>query len=685
MKVRSRWVDLPRLKSRFTVLILTVLLIFTVLLLRLWFLQIISSDRYQLLSEKNRIRYLPVAAERGPIYDRYGELLVDNRPGFTIAALRQEVDDSEEMVKRLSGYLGIDEETLAENWRKGRSLPRYRPVPLAMDVDRDAVERVQENAINLPGVLTLVTPVRSYPYGELGAHLLGYLGEITEEELTSPQFSDYRGTDFVGKSGLEKYLEKYLRGQEGERLLEVDVKGKGLRTIKNLESRPGLKVFLTLDKQMQQAAETAFGDQAGAAVAIDVKTGAILALTSKPSFDPAFFARGITGDEWLALLQNDRHPLTNKALKGQYPPGSTFKLVSALAALRSGLVSPDFSVDCKGKIEVGNREFRCWKKRGHGETDLKKAVRESCDVWFYEAGLKIGIDRIAEMSRELGLDSVGGYRPDNERGGLIPDSAWKKRRFNDRWYEGETVIAAIGQGFVLTTPMQLAIMTAAVANGGKVMRPYVVDRIEDFDGEVVMHQADEQISVAQLGEEELNILREGLEAVVNEPHGTGWASRLPDITVAGKTGTAQVIRLKADDEEEDEEEEIKYKHRDHGLFVSYAPAENPEVAVAVIVEHGEHGSTAAAPISREILGTYFGIDMVELKNREWKWKVAAARKRAEKEKLAQLEKEQAAELERMAEEEEKRKLEAKLKAVRDRAERIRDERRKAAQQQGAAE
>lgn len=685
MKVRSRWVDLPRLKSRFTVLILTVLLIFTVLLLRLWFLQIISSDRYQLLSEKNRIRYLPVAAERGPIYDRYGELLVDNRPGFTIAALRQEVDDSEEMVKRLSGYLGIDEETLAENWRKGRSLPRYRPVPLAMDVDRDAVERVQENAINLPGVLTLVTPVRSYPYGELGAHLLGYLGEITEEELTSPQFSDYRGTDFVGKSGLEKYLEKYLRGQEGERLLEVDVKGKGLRTIKNLESRPGLKVFLTLDKQMQQAAETAFGDQAGAAVAIDVKTGAILALTSKPSFDPAFFARGITGDEWLALLQNDRHPLTNKALKGQYPPGSTFKLVSALAALRSGLVSPDFSVDCKGKIEVGNREFRCWKKRGHGETDLKKAVRESCDVWFYEAGLKIGIDRIAEMSRELGLDSVGGYRPDSERGGLIPDSAWKKRRFNDRWYEGETVIAAIGQGFVLTTPMQLAIMTAAVANGGKVMRPYVVDRIEDFDGEVVMHQADEQISVAQLGEEELNILREGLEAVVNEPHGTGWASRLPDITVAGKTGTAQVIRMKADDEEEEEEEEIKYKHRDHGLFVSYAPAENPEVAVAVIVEHGEHGSTAAAPISREILGTYFGIDMVELKNREWKWKVAAARKRAEKEKLAQLEKEQAAELERMAEEEEKRKLEAKLKAVRDRAERIRDERRKAAQQQGAAE
>ena len=290
MKVRSSWVDLPRLKSRFTVIILVVLLIFTVLLLRLWFLQIISTERYQLLSEKNRIRYLPVAAERGPIYDRYGELLVDNRPGFTIAALRQEVDDSAEMVKRLAEYLQIDEAILAANWEKGRSLPRYRPVPLAVDVDRNAVERVQENAINLPGVLTMVTPVRSYPYGEFGAHLFGYLGEITESELRSPKFSDYRGSDFIGKSGLEKYLESYLRGQEGERLLEVDVKGKGLRTLKTLEPRPGLKVFLTLDKQIQSAAEAAFGDQAGAAVAIDVKTGAILALTSKPSFDPAFFA-----------------------------------------------------------------------------------------------------------------------------------------------------------------------------------------------------------------------------------------------------------------------------------------------------------------------------------------------------------------------------------------------------------
>ncbi len=635
MTVRSRWVDLPRLKSRFTILLLMVILIFTVLLLRLWYLQIISAERYQLLSEKNRIRYLPVAAERGPIYDRNGELLVDNRPGFTIAALRQEVGDSTAMVKQLSDYLRMDEATLSENWVKGKSLPRYRPVPLAINVERDAVERVQENAINLPGVLTLVTPVRSYPYGELGAHLLGYLGEITENELQSGDFNDYRGGDFVGKSGLEQYLEKYLHGEEGSRLLEVDVKGEGLRTLKSLESKPGLKVFLTLDRKLQEAAEEAFGVQAGAAVAIDVKTGAILAMTSKPSFDPAFFARGISSDEWLALLKNDRHPLTNKALKGQYPPGSTFKMVTALAALRSGLITPEFEADCQGKIELGNREFRCWKKRGHGKTDLKKAIRESCDVWFYEVALKIGIDKIAEMARELGLDSVGGYRPDNERSGMIPDTEWKKKRFNDRWYDGETVIAAIGQGFVLTTPMQLAVMTAAIANGGTVMRPYMVDRVETFAGEVVQQQPSEQLGKAQLTEAELVPVRGGMEAVVNEPHGTGWACRLPGITVAGKTGTAQVIRMKSDEEMEGlDEEEIKYKHRDHALFVAYAPAENPEIAVAVVVEHGSHGGSVAAPIAREILGTYFGIDMVELKNREWEWAVAA-RKRAAQEALAQ--------------------------------------------------
>lgn len=606
MKVRTRWVDTPRLKNRFVVVTMTAMAIFGVLLLRLWYLQIISVDQYQQLSEKNRIRYLPVAAERGPVYDASGELLVDNRPGFTIAALRQEVDDVDLMLTRLAEYLEADKAALEERWKAGQKLPRYRPVALAVDVGWDGVERVQENAVDLPGVLTLVKPIRAYPYQDLGSHLFGYLGEITEDELRSGSYDDYRGGDFIGQNGLERHLESFLRGREGERLLEVDVKGKELRTLKTQDPVPGSKTFLTLRKKMQQAAESAIGDQAGAAIALDVRTGEVLVLVSKPSFDPALFARGIAPEEWVGLLEDERHPLQNKALRGQYPPGSTFKLVTALAALKSGQVRPDYTVDCSGRIELGPREFRCWKKKGHGETNLKKAIRESCDVWFYDVSLKVGINLIAETARELGLGAASGYLPAKERSGLIPDEAWKKRRFNERWYNGETIIAAIGQGFVLATPMQLAVMTAAIANGGQVMRPYVVSRIEDYEGNVLLENFPEVVHVADLRQEHLEALKRGLEAVVNEPGGTGGASRLKDIKVAGKTGTSQVIRMKDDEEEENrKDEDIEYRFRDHALFVSYAPAEKPEIAIAVVIEHGSHGSTAAAPVSRAILQAYF--------------------------------------------------------------------------------
>jgi len=609
MNLRTRWVDLPRLKNRFAVLTLAVLVVFAVLLLRLWFLQVISSDRYRELSEKNRMRYLPVAAPRGPVYDRNGLLLIDNRPGFTLAALRQEVEDSSSLLDHLAGFLDGDRTLLADYWQKGKKLPRYRPVPLAIDVNRDIVERVQENAPALPGVVTLVKPVRAYPYGDLGSHLFGYLGEITERELRSGDYNDYRGGEFVGKSGLERYLESSLRGVEGERLLEVDVKGRELRILKTLEAQPGKKVFLTLNAALQQAAEQAIGDQSGAAVALDVRTGEVLCLANRPSYDPSLFARGIRDDEWLALLENPRHPLQNKALKGQYPPGSIFKLVTALAALRSGLVGPGHTVHCNGKFALGNREFRCWKKEGHGEVDLKKAVRESCDVWFYDVSLKIGIDRIAEAARDLGLGSVTGYLADDEKSGLIPDQAWKKKRFKERWYDGETVIAAIGQGYDLVTPIQLAVMMAAVANGGKVMRPYVVNRVEDFAGNVLLQQEPVIVRESAFSEANLRLLRNGLEAVVNDPGGTGWLSRVPGVRVAGKTGTAQVVRQSEEDLKL-KDDEIAYLHRDHALFVAYAPAEAPEIAVGVVVEHGSHGSTAAAPVARAILAAYFHKDIM---------------------------------------------------------------------------
>jgi penicillin-binding protein 2 len=604
MALNTGWSAPTDLKKRFAAVTLFALGIFLLLLLRLWYLQVISAERYRTLSEKNRTRYVSIAAPRGLIYDRTGQVLVDNRPAFDISVLRQEVENPDELLTRLAGLLNSDLETLRKRWAAGNRFPRYRPVPLADDVDRETLERVMEHSFELPGVLAEIRPLRSYPFGESAAHLLGYLGEITEEELSSEAFRTYRAGDFVGKSGLEKALESRLAGTAGERRVEVDVQGKKLRILKTLEPMPGRRLFLTIRQDLQQAAEQAFGDQAGAAVALDVRTGEVLALASKPSYNPALFARGITGQEWIELLQNPRHPLQNRALKGQYPPGSVFKIVTALAALHSGVSTTKTIVHCTGQQVVGNRTFRCWKAGGHGAVDLRKAIKESCDVWFYQAAQKIGIDRLAAMARSLGLGEPLGFLLEGERGGLIPDRQWKKERFHQKWYDGETVIASIGQGYILTTPLQLATMTAAVANGGTVLRPQVIKRIEDTDGKVLLEFRTEIIRKVPLNPAHLKAVREGMVKVVNEPGGTAWMSRLKEIPYAGKTGTAQVVkqrtRLKKGDE-------LPYQFRDHALFVAFAPADNPELAVAVVVEHGSHGSSAAAPIAKAMIARYFGV------------------------------------------------------------------------------
>ncbi len=607
MSLKSGWPDIPALKNRFLLLSLAAIVVFLLLVLRLWYLQIISGDRYLALSEKNRIRYVPIAAPRGPIYDRHGQLLVDNRPAFGVSVLRQEVEDKDQLLERLSNYLGQDSEDLEKRWQVGRRFPRYRPVPLADDISRDVLEVVQENSVDLPGVLTEVRPMRSYPFGEMAAHLFGYLGEITERELQQAEARGYRPGEYVGKSGLERKLEDWIRGEAGERLVEVDVKGKELRVLKTREPVPGRKVFLTLDRDLQLAAEKAFGDHAGSVVVIDVHSGEMLAMVSRPSFNPAVFARGITGKEWVALLQNTRHPLQNKAIKGQYPPGSTFKIVTALAALKSGAATANTTVNCTGSFPLGNRAFRCWKKYGHGKTDLKKALKESCDVWFYQVSLELGIDNLSKMAKELGMGEPLGVALEWEKGGLIPTRQWKKKRFKTGWYNGETVIASIGQGYVLATPLQLAVMTAAVANGGKVMRPQVVRRIEDLGGKLLEEAVPETLNTVSFPKAQLQAVRRGLEAVVNEPGGTAWAHRLEGLRSAGKTGTAQVVKLKKDKDKLDKEE-IAYRLRDHALYVGYAPIDNPQIALSVVVEHGGSGSRAAAPIAQAIFAHYFDIE-----------------------------------------------------------------------------
>jgi penicillin-binding protein 2 len=596
--------ETPGLRRRFILFSLIAVGTFCILALRLWYLQVLGVEYYRELSERNRIRYVAIDAPRGGIYDRNGVLLVDNRPAFTVSVLRQEIGDREQLFDRLSAYLDVDREQLETRWREGQGLPRYRPQPLLEDVGREAMERVQENSVDLPGVLVEVKPFRNYPFGTLASHLFGYLGEVTEDQLSRDAFADYRSGEMVGKTSLERMFEDRLRGIAGQKRIEVNVKGRELRQLTTRDPLPGQSLYLTIDAGLQQAAEEALGKQAGAVVAIDVRNGEILAMASGPSFDPALFARGISSDEWRELTDNPRHPLTNKALRGQYPPGSTFKMVVALAALDSGEVTPETRFQCNGSITLGSREFRCWKERGHGSVDLRKAIKESCDVWFYRVGLQVGIDRIAAAARRLGLGQPTGFPFGGERAGLIPDRAWKKKRFRTSWYDGETAISSIGQGFVLTTPIQLATMAAALANGGTVWQPQIVQKVIDLNGSTDWWLKPEKRTETAWPRAVLRPVQQAMEAVVNEIGGTAWRSQLKGVRYAGKTGTSQVVRRK-DDDEEQAGKETPYRYRDHALFVSYAPAEQPELAVAVVIEHGEHGSSAAAPVAKAVYERYF--------------------------------------------------------------------------------
>ncbi|MCD6187038.1 MAG: penicillin-binding protein 2 [Desulfuromusa sp.] len=604
MGLDLEWKKSAVVQRRFLIYSTVVAAVFLLLLFRLWYLQVISYENLHERSVRNRTRVLSLDAPRGPVYDRNGVLLVDNRPSFQISVMRQEVENPAQLFEQLSPLLGIDISELELRWQEGKKFPIYRPVPLAQDVSRETMEKVQEHSVTLPGVLTEVRPVRDYLEHGSAAHLIGYLGEITQAELQSGDFNQYRAGDFIGKTALERTFEPYLRGEKGRRLVEVDVQGKLLRQLEMEPSRPGNKIYLTLDRELQRAADEAFGSQAGAAVALDVNTGEVLVMVSRPTFDPSLFASGITGDEWRVLAENDSHPLQNKVIAGQYPPGSTFKMVVALAALRDG-ASVKRSVDCKGDFVIGGSRYRCWKKKGHGPTDLKKALRESCDVWFYQVGLELGIDKLSAAAKEFGLGSPVGYPLPGERSGLMPSQEWKRQRYNKPWYAGETVIASIGQGFVLATPMQLAVMMATVANNGKVLKPQVVRKIEDWQGHLLIQPETEIVRQINYSPADWKAVRDGLIAVVNEPHGTGRAAHIDNILVAGKTGTSQVVRRRSDEEEElDKDGKTPYRFRPHALFVAYAPAEKPEIAIAVVVEHGQSGGRVAGPIAKRIIQRY---------------------------------------------------------------------------------
>lgn len=589
-------------RIRFQVAVYLVVTVFVVLLLRLWFLQLIRGETYRNLSENNRIRLEDIASTRGIIYDRHGRILVDNRPAFKLAVVPEDIRDFQKTLYQLSSTLEVDQAQFMEKVRHAPKGAPFRPILLSRDMTRDQVAAVETQRFHLPGVMVQIEPRRSYERPSFAAHLIGYLGEIEEAQLKDRRYQGYKMGDYLGKYGVELEWEDLLKGQRGGRQVEADAAGRQLRILGEVPPQPGHNLVLALDTKLQLRAELALEGKAGAIIALDPTKGDILAMASSPAFDQNQFVRGFSPNEWQAIVDNPQHPLENKAIQGQYPLGSTFKPVVAAAALEEGVIDSETLLSCYGEYRLGNRVYRCWKKRGHGQLALHQALVQSCDIYFYQLGQRLGVDRMAKYARLFGLGSKTLVRLNNEARGLVPTSQWKLRRFGVRWQKGEDLVIAIGQGFLLATPIQAAMFYGAIANGHEFVRPRVVLRVEDANGGLINEVDSEIVRRLTLKPTTISFLQAALEGVVQEPSGTGRAAQIPGIRVAGKTGTAQVVRMP---EDEKSESQVSYEFQDHAWFVAYAPAEAPEIVVAVLVEHGGHGGSAAAPLARQVMEEYF--------------------------------------------------------------------------------
>jgi len=576
------------------------------ILLRLWFLQIHKGEEFKSRAENNRVRIREVAPPRGDILDRNGKELVTNRPSFNVVLVREDSNDIDGLLKRLSVVLKEDVSVLWERIRDAESKQKHIPVRLKENLSWDTLAYLETHNKDFPGIRIEVFPSRFYHYGDMAAHIIGYLGEISKSELEETNTDFYRGGDLVGKMGLEKLREKELRGEKGNNSSEVNARGFEQQLLTHVEPIPGNEVRLTLDIDLQQVAEESMDvdEKSGAVVAMEVKTGRILALASTPRLHLADFEGGISTKNWNALLDNPKHPLINKALQAMYPPGSTYKMVTALAGLAKGVITKDTTFFCPGHIDFGNRQYNCWKHGGHGTVDLKRAISESCDVYFYQVGMRVGVDALAEYANKLGLGLKTEVELENEKSGLIPTKEWKKKKYGVKWQDGETLSLAIGQGFNLVTPLQLCQMTAIVANGGKRYVPQLIESVTDADGNVLNSFTPKLAGELQENEKKyLALIREGMVEVIQGARGTARVARVEGINMGGKTGSAQVVRL--EQYKHLQEEDIPYKYRDHALFICFAPAEDPEIAVTVIVEHGLHGGSSAAPVAKAVMQKYF--------------------------------------------------------------------------------
>jgi penicillin-binding protein 2 len=583
-----------RVRRTFARTALIVLCLFGILFLRLWFLQLLQGEEMQQRSEHNRIRLQDLPPWRGMILDRSGQVLVANRPSYELVVVLEDVGNIPLVAGRLAQLLRLDPQQLTAQLQNGKKAGLHQ-VRIRTDLTWDEMVKVETFQPELPGALIQIQPKREYRLRGLACHTLGYLGEINDAQIKNPRFADYKIGDYLGKCGVELAWEKYLRGRRGSRRIEVDAYGRELGQLASVFPTPGANVYLTLDGRLQKEAEACLEGQAGAIVVLDPKNGNILALASSPTFSQEAFERGLTVQEWQKINHDPNHPLENRAAKGQYPPGSTFKIVMAVAGLEEKVITPDTVINCTGALPLGNHVFHCWRRKGHGPMKLHQAMVHSCDIYFYEVGRRLGIERIAKWSKRFGLGSPTGGDLDKEMAGLVATSAWKEARFHRPWREGDTLSVAIGQGYNLTTPLQMARVVAAIANGGKVYKTHLVEKVESPSGEILYQAKPEVQARLEASPATLELVRQSLVGVVND--GTAKAARLPNIQVAGKTGTAQVVALDPDDPKKKRARRLE----DHAWFVAYAPAGDPRLAVAILVEHGGHGGEDAAPLARRII------------------------------------------------------------------------------------
>lgn len=601
--------DIPRsIYRKITTITACIIIAFLLLILRLFFLQIVKGEEYRVLSQNNRIRLARLKASRGVIYDRNRNILTTTRPSYTAVIVIEDAGNLETELALLSRILNIPAEKFADRIQSTLKRKPFKEIILKRDLTFAEVATIEEFKMDLPGVSVEADSVRSYPHDTLASHLLGYMGEISEKQLQEKRYEKTRSGDQIGQCGLERGFNSYLMGQDGGKHIEVDAHGREVQILGFLDPVPGDNLILTIDLRLQKFIEELLGERSGAIVAINPQNGEILALVSHPSFNPNSFASGIGQEEWTSLTKNPLQPLRNRTIQSHYPPGSVFKLFVAMAGLEMRDLRESSSVNCTGHLNIGRWEFGCWKKEGHGHLSLHQAIVNSCNVFFYHAANKIGPEGIAQYAQLFGLGQPTGICLENEDPGFIPTPAWKERVFHHKWYPGETISMSIGQGYVSVTPLQMAVALSCIANGGTLYQPKLVRYILNSYGEITQFFPPHPVRELDISPTNLRIVQKALLGVVNEG-GTGGRAKIPGILVAGKTGTAQVIALNDRADKKSIPDELK----DHAWFCAYAPFEQPEIALAILVEHGGKGGATCAPLAKEIFLKYFQLKQGQVK------------------------------------------------------------------------